>query len=295
MYPKVSVITVTHKKADLLSRTIDSVLRQTYPNIQVIAVDNNAAFPEQRLETEKIMEKYKDDPRVRFIVSPNASGSGPARNAGAQNCDGEYISFLDSGDEYLPAKTESQLKFMMMHGLDFSLTDYEDYNSKGKLIGRGFRPYITNWQTENLLENHLVFSFAPAPSFMIKRDFLFEIGGFRNVPSGEDFMLVLDALEYAELHTEKKFGYVPNSYLKLYAHDEDTSEIEEEIRCENMLYKIKLSDKYPLSKNEIRRIDYNHYRRLAGLYSKNKNFAGCVSNKAKAFMTIPMLSIKELI
>ncbi len=294
MYPKVSVITPTYKRAHFLSRAIDSILNQTYPNIQVIVVDNNADLPECRQETGITMEKYKDDPRVVYIQSAANLGGGGARNIGAEACDGEYITFLDDDDEYLPSKVESQLKFMMMHELDFSLTDVTMYDKNGNFSERRSRPFIKDWSPDNLFKNHAVYSLTPTSTYMIKRDFLFEIGGFRNVPMGQEFMLMWDALEYAKLHPEKKFGYLPCSYIKAYLHDEGRISVsKDKIKWEDVIYRIKLSKRDELSKKDIQYIDFRHYSVRAFVNLRWKNPKGFVANIIKAFMVSPSYSLKE--
>ena len=294
MYPKVSVITPTYKRAHFLLRAIDSVLNQTYPNIQVVVVDNNADLPEFREETAKAMEKYKDDDRVVYIQSAANLGGGGARNIGTEACDGEYVTFLDDDDEYLPPKIESQLKFMMMHDLDFSLTDVCMFDKNGNFSERRSRPFIKDWSAESLFKNHAVYSLTPTSTYMIKRDCLFEIGGFRNVPMGQEFMLMWDALEYAKLHPEKRFGYLPCSYIKAYLHDEGRISVsKDKIKWEEMIYRIKLSKADELSAEEIKYIDFRHYSVLAFVNLRWNSKKGFLINIAKAVMVSPSYSLTE--
>ena len=129
---------------------------------------------------------------------------------------------------------------------------------------------------------------------MIKRDFLFEVGGFRNVPMGQEFMLLWDALEYAKLNPQKKFGYLPCSYIKAYLHDEGRISVsKDKIKWEDTIYSIKLSKRDKLSAEDIKYIDFRHYSVLAFVNLRWKNPKGFVLNLAKAFMVSPVYSFKE--
>ena len=106
----VSVIIPTFKRPDTLDRAIKSVLAQTYPNVEVIVVDDNDPDTEGRALTEAKMALFADEPRVRYIKHECNKNGSAARNTGARVALGEYIAFLDDDDEFLPCKIESQIK-----------------------------------------------------------------------------------------------------------------------------------------------------------------------------------------
>ena len=86
-----SIITPTYNRAHILSRAIDSVLKQTFQNWELIIVDDGSND-----YTKDIILKYKDK-RIRYFYQEN-KGVCSARNLGALNAKGEYITFLDSDD-----------------------------------------------------------------------------------------------------------------------------------------------------------------------------------------------------
>jgi glycosyltransferase involved in cell wall biosynthesis len=113
--PLVSVIIPTYNRAALLCEAVDSVLQQTYRNIEVIVVDDGSTD-----DTTAAMEKYGD--RVRYSRRPNA-GVNAARNLGFKQARGEYIALLDSDDLWAPYKLELQvrlLRFFTDVGFTFS-------------------------------------------------------------------------------------------------------------------------------------------------------------------------------
>lgn len=110
MEPKVSVIIPTHKGSGVVERAVDSVLRQTYRNIEVIVVDDNGRLSEEQVKTEEVLKTYINDGLIKYVPHEvNINGSA-ARNTGVKNSIGEYITLLDDDDEYLPDKVEMQVK-----------------------------------------------------------------------------------------------------------------------------------------------------------------------------------------
>lgn len=118
MEPLVSVVIPTYKRPACLKRAVDSVLNQTYENIEVIVVDDNNPGTEDRRETEKIMAIYSGDPRVKYIRQERNQGGSVARNTGWKISKAEYITFLDDDDELLPQRTQFQVQ--CLNALDSS-------------------------------------------------------------------------------------------------------------------------------------------------------------------------------
>jgi len=101
--PRVSVVIPTHNRAAMLERALQSVLAQTYPDFEVIVVDDGSAEPVAGM-VERLC-----DPRLRVLrLEPNR-GVARARNAGIAEARGDWIAFLDDDDEWLPAKLSLQM------------------------------------------------------------------------------------------------------------------------------------------------------------------------------------------
>ena len=88
--PKVSVVVPTYNSAQYISETINSIIAQTYHNIEIIIVDDGSTD-----NTKKIIEELPCD--VRYFHQPN-DGPASARNRGVKDVSGEYIAFLDVDD-----------------------------------------------------------------------------------------------------------------------------------------------------------------------------------------------------
>jgi glycosyltransferase involved in cell wall biosynthesis len=101
----VSVIIPTLDRAELLLRAVNSVLRQTYREIEIIVVVDRPS-PETLAAVQSIA-----DSRLRLLLNPHPTTAAGARNVGADHAAGEWIAFLDDDDEWLPNKLERQLAF----------------------------------------------------------------------------------------------------------------------------------------------------------------------------------------
>jgi glycosyltransferase involved in cell wall biosynthesis len=100
----VSAIIPTYNRAKTIERALNSVLAQTWKEIEVIVVDDGSTD-----QTIEILKAYGD--KVRVIRQQNG-GPSAARNTGIKAAKGEIISFLDSDDAWLPLKTERQVKLL---------------------------------------------------------------------------------------------------------------------------------------------------------------------------------------
>lgn len=102
--PLVSVIIPAYNRAHTVAETIDSVLKQTYPSLEVIVVDDGS-----KDDTQQVLQKY--GPRIHNIQQENA-GQMAARNRGIREAQGEIITFLDSDDLWLPTYVERQVRVL---------------------------------------------------------------------------------------------------------------------------------------------------------------------------------------
>lgn len=112
--PFVSIVIPTYNRAYCLGESIDSVLRQTYQNMEVIVVDDGSTDETQELVTSI------DDSRVRYVWQKNA-GACTARNHGISLAKGPIVALHDSDDLWLPTKLEKQVKALQRSNADFSI------------------------------------------------------------------------------------------------------------------------------------------------------------------------------
>jgi glycosyltransferase involved in cell wall biosynthesis len=101
--PTVSVVIPAYNRALTIRAAIESVLRQTWTDFELIVVDD-ASTDATVAEAGRVV-----DPRLRLIESPSNQGAAGARNAGIREARGAWIAFQDSDDEWLPRKLEKQM------------------------------------------------------------------------------------------------------------------------------------------------------------------------------------------
>lgn len=109
---KVSVVIPTYCGSKYLCRCVDSVLNQTYKQIEVLVVDDNGLGSEEQLKTAAVMKQYEGDDRVKYICHEvNINGSA-ARNTGVKHSSGDFIALMDDDDEFYPHKIERQIQLI---------------------------------------------------------------------------------------------------------------------------------------------------------------------------------------
>ena len=114
----VSVIIPTYKRPTDLKRAIYSVLKQTYTNIEIKIVDDNNSDSKERVETELLMEEFKDYSQIEYIKHDKNKNGSAARNTGWKKSKGTFITFLDDDDEISPDKIKRQVE--CLNNLDSS-------------------------------------------------------------------------------------------------------------------------------------------------------------------------------
>ena len=136
--PLVSIVTPVYNVETTLSRCMDSLLSQTYKNIEIIPVDDGS-----KDNSFKLCQEYaKRDARVKPIHIEN-QGSGPARNAGIANASGEWIYFPDSDDILAPDAIEVCMKAVADTNCDLVVFGFDTIRPNGTLVWRKNYPLIS--------------------------------------------------------------------------------------------------------------------------------------------------------
>lgn len=133
--PKVSVITPAYNAENYISETIESVLKQTFQDWEMIIIDDCSTD-----YTNVFANEYAaKDPRIKVIKAPQNGGVAKARNIGLENATGEYIAFVDSDDLWKPEKLEKQMAFMKEKSCVLSYTDFQKFNTADGSLGKEIR------------------------------------------------------------------------------------------------------------------------------------------------------------
>jgi len=147
---RVSVIIPAYNAMKYLPETLDSVLKQTYKDFEIIII-NDSSFD--------VIEQWAaqmENPKVKLISQDNQGAAG-ARNTGINFARGEYIAFLDADDLWEPTKLEKQVCALQENpevGLVYTWVNRVD--EKGKSIGKPFKSFLEGNVWEKLIEKNVV-------------------------------------------------------------------------------------------------------------------------------------------
>lgn len=184
---KVSIITVVYNGAETIEHTIQSVLRQTYKNIEYIIIDGESTDG-----TQQIIEKYAD--YISCNISEKDDGLYYAMNKGIEKATGEIIGIINSDDWYADDAVESMVEFFHHNDVELAygniLMVLENYEEK----------VYANMPLESIWYQMAL----PHPAVFVKKDLYDRMGGFNvKYRLAADYELMLRF--YAK---QAKFGYV---------------------------------------------------------------------------------------
>lgn len=268
--PLVSVVIATYCRDESLERALISLADQTYSNFEIILVNDNkdSSYVVRAKEIiEAYLEKY---PHIclKHIINAENMGSAKTRNIGIEAALGEYITFLDDDDVYLPEKIGTQLNGMIKCGADYSITDLLLYSENDRLVDRRVRDYIVNYDKKSLLEYHMKFHMTGTDTLMFKKEYLLSIGCFDSIDVGDEFYLMMKAIEGGG-----KLYYQPECYVKAYVHTGEggLSSGQSKIDGENQLYEFKKIHFSEIGAKSRRYIKMRHHAVIAFAYLRSGN------------------------
>ncbi len=204
--PRISVVIPTYNRITYLKRAVDSVLNQTYRDFELIVVDDGSDDG-----TCEYICSLRDE-RVVYIRQDN-SGVSCARNKGIKRGKGDFISFLDSDDRWLPEKLERDMEFFK--------------NFKNYVIVQSDEIWIRNGKKVNKMKKHekrggdiygesLKLCFISPSAVTVKRKLFDEVGLFdETLPACEDYDMWLRVTARYEV------GFIPEYLVVKYGGHED--------------------------------------------------------------------------
>jgi glycosyltransferase involved in cell wall biosynthesis len=185
--PAVSVILPTYNRGQFLRDAVESVLRQTFTDWELIVVDDGST------DDTCAFVLGLQDARVQLVPIAHSGSPAWARNAGLARARGEWIAFLDSDDLWMASKLECQLAELRAHpNCQWSCTGFGFVDENGAPTHqRAGDPYRA--QSGQILEPLLAFTaIASTSTLMVRRSLLDDVGGFDEaLLSREDYDLML--------------------------------------------------------------------------------------------------------
>lgn len=167
----ISVILPTYNRADMLMKSVNSVLEQTYTDLELIIVDDASTD-----DTEELVRTIKDG-RVRYVRLDKNHGAGGARNEGVRLAKGEMIAFEDSDDVWHKDKLMKQMEYRNDHPqFPMIYTAYNKYLPDG--IYRVPKDDIRGELEGELMYWLLQRNTIGAPTVLMEKEKFVELGGF---------------------------------------------------------------------------------------------------------------------
>ena len=182
---KVSIIMPTYNVGYIVLETIDSVLKQTYKDWELIIVDDAS-----RDNTPDILDTVsKKDPRIKVVLSSVNGGAGVSRNLGLENISGRFVAFLDSDDIWEHTKLEQQVTHMLAVGAPISHTSFTFISESGQVrAGKVKASKLVD------LEHNLKYTEIGTSTAMIDLEKMYGVIRFSTIRARQDLKLWIDLL-----------------------------------------------------------------------------------------------------
>ena len=179
----VSIVIANYNMGKFLPLAVQSVLNQTYANIEIHVVDDGSTD-----DSTEVMKQFDSDPRVHYHYKPN-QGQASAKNRGILESKGDFIAFLDADDLWTPTKIEKQMPcFNTSHKVGVVYTNYSLMTEEGEIAPAPSRKYYSGNITGRLLIENIVTGMTS----IVRRECFETVGLFdESLPMGIDYDLWL--------------------------------------------------------------------------------------------------------
>lgn len=186
--PLVTAVITTKNRADVLSRAIDSVLHQSYKNIELVIVDDGSQDA-----TPEVIQRYQEKQRLIYLRNEKSLGAPRARNQGIKRARGEFIAGLDDDDEW----HEDRISILLQNYDD----SYACITSNDRMIS-GDKSVV--WHKTAIIKlDDLLYSNQVGNQVLVEKKRLEAVGGFdESLDAAQDFDLWIRLCE--------KYGPVKN-------------------------------------------------------------------------------------
>jgi glycosyltransferase involved in cell wall biosynthesis len=271
----VSVIIPNYNYERYLGETLDSVLAQTYQEIEIIVVDDGS-----KDGSRAILESYGE--RITPIFQKNA-GVSAARNNGVAASSGEYIAFLDADDAWLPSKIEKQVaRFINEPDLGLVHVGVDEVDAEGRsLVQRlegvegSVAPILLQLRREGVL--------GGGSGLMVPRRVFNEVGGFDlRLSTSADWDL------FYRISERYRVGFVPEILIKYRVH---SSNMHANVAALEHDMKLAFSKAFSAPSQEVlavKKLAFGAlYQILAGSYFHARNYPAFLTNSLRSLYFNP--------
>lgn len=203
----VDVIIPTYNRALVMHRAIQSVLNQTYKNFILHIVNDGSTD-----ETEVELNVYKNHPQIKIYTKENG-GVSSARNFAATKASGEWISFLDSDDEWLSDKLETQIN-VLKHNPQYEFIHSEEIWIRNNVRVNPKQKHLKS--NVDIFLRSLQFCLISPSTVMLSRNLFLAHKGFK-----EDFIVCEDYDLWLRILAHNEIAFISAPLIKKYGGHSD--------------------------------------------------------------------------
>lgn len=146
---KVSIIVPTYKRSNTIINIVNNVLRQDYPNFEIIIIDDNGiGKPEQKKTLSSLKPLLEKNDNIRYIPHKQNLGACSARNTGINESKGDYIAFLDDDDNWHPSFITNMITTAYQKNVDIIYSNFFRIDESGIYYNKNEKNYFGKIQTE---------------------------------------------------------------------------------------------------------------------------------------------------
>lgn len=262
MKKKVTIIISTFSRAKYIKRAINSILNQSYNRYEIIVVDDNNPKSLERKNMEDIMSQYKDNRYIKYLKHEKNKNGAAARNTGIKNATGDYITFLDDDDIFMPDRLEKCVNLLEKNSNYGAVYTGVILTKNGKISGSLEATNEGNFIKETLLRKPII---GTGSNMFFRKEVIEDIGYF-----DETFIRHQD-LEYL-VRFFKKYKIINlNEYLVIKDESDRSNvvNVEKSIECrKQFLDKFKREIENLSDNNDIMFLNYVSLAMLS-LYNRN--------------------------
>lgn len=267
----ISIIIPTFNREKTIIKAINSVLAQTYTNIEVIVVDDCSTD-----DTESLVGKI-EDPRVRFVKLPVNSGACVARNRGVENSIGDIVAFQDSDDFWHEDKLKRQLTYMYKNDLDFCSSAFYRISQESKRVIAGEKISGDPYELWCDLLNH---NWVSTQTIMCKKKCFDKIKFDKTIRRYQDWDFALQAINFY------KVGHITDPLVDVYLQADS---ITNTIKNDEAMMEVVLKHEKDIKNNQMQA---QFYKTLADIQRRTNRFQAA-KNYRRSFYLRP--SLKKMI
>lgn len=249
MIDKISVILPCYNGAQWIDQAVESILLQTFKNLELIIVDDGS-----KDKSKDIVYSYLSDTRVRYVYQENR-GFSAAINRGISESTGDLIGFIGQDDLWMPYKLDLQVKFLAKNqSIDFVHGNYCEIDLKGNFLRERKIRVPRTLDRKKFIQELFLENFIGFETVLIKKDVLIKAGPFDERMVGfSDHDMWLRIAKFSTAH------YLDTVLVKKRHHKLQITKKTELVSKDEFLIVSKMVNRYPY----LRKVER---KKLASLY-----------------------------